>query len=112
MYLDREFILWIYKNEIALHLKKTYHCQIIQVYCYTQIALALARFKQRAESGERHLGHVDHLIYEEMERNLKKGNYEIFDTCDSTIKVNTTNFKDLNYELIFTEIQSYLSTDY
>jgi predicted kinase len=92
-------------------LKEIYHCQIIQFYCYTQTTLALAKFKQRAESGKRHLGHVDNLIYEEMERNFKKGNYEIFDPCDSTIRVNTTNFKDINYELIFTEIQSYLSTD-
>jgi predicted kinase len=93
------------------HLKEIYHCQIIQVHCYTQPTLALARFKQRAESGQRHPGHVDHLIYEVMERNFKRGNYEIFDICNSTIKVNTTNFKDINYELIFTEIQSYLSTD-
>jgi predicted kinase len=92
-------------------LREIYHCQIIQVHCYTQPILALARFKQRAEAGERHSGHVDHVIYEEMERNFKRGDYEIFDTGDSTIKVNTTNFQDINYELIFTEIQSYLSTD-
>lgn len=91
--------------------QEKYHCQIIQIYCYTQITLALARFKQRAESGKRHLGHVDHLIYEEMERNFKKDNFEIFDICDSTIKVNTTDFKNINYELIFTVIQSYLSTN-
>jgi predicted kinase len=90
-------------------LKEKYHCQIIQVYCYTQATLALARFKQRAESGERHLGHVDHLIYKEMERNFKKSNFEIFDICDSTIRVNTTSFKDINHELIFAKIQSHLS---
>jgi predicted kinase len=90
------------------YFKEKYHCQIIQVYCYTQITLALARFKQRAESGERHLGHVDHLIYEEMERNFKKENFEIFDICNFTIRVNTANFKDINYEFIFTKIKSYL----
>jgi hypothetical protein len=51
---------------------------LLQIYCYTSKTIALQRFKHRAISGERHPGHVDHLIYDEMGKNLKQGSYELF----------------------------------
>ena len=95
-------------TEKLKQLKDTYQCYLLQIHCYVEIPLALKRFKQRAESGERHPGHVDHLIYEEMELNLKQGGYEILDICDRTFKLDTTHFEHINYEAIFKMLQDYL----
>ena len=95
-------------TEKLKRLKAIYQCSLIQIHCYVEIPLALARFKQRAESGKRHPGHVDHLNYEEMKHNFNKGGYEIVDICDLTIKVNTTNFKEIDYHNILNQTQSYL----
>lgn len=89
-------------------LKEKYQCHLLQIYCWVSISLALGRFKQRAQSGARHPGHVDHLIYDEMEFNFKQGGYEILDICDQTLKVDTTNFEAINYHMIFSLIQKFV----
>ena len=89
-------------------IKEQYQCSLLQIYCHVGIPLALARFKQRAESGDRHSGHVDHLIYDEMELNFKQGGYEILDICDQTMRIDTTSFTDIDYQAIFATIGDYM----
>ncbi len=43
-----------------------------------------------------------------MEFNFKQGGYEILDICDQTLKVDTTNFEDIDYKAIFNIMQDYL----
>ena len=86
------------------YLKNKYQCYLLQIHCYVEIPLALSRFRERAESGNRHPGHVDHLIYEEIEYSLKKGGYEILDICNRTIRIDTTNF-DIDYTTIFQTVR-------
>ncbi|MGK7949981.1 MAG: AAA family ATPase [Xenococcaceae cyanobacterium] len=87
-----------------LNLKNKYQFNSLQIHCYTEIAIALQRFKHRATSGARHPGHVDHLIYEEMESNWKQVGYEILKVCDLTLKIDTTDFSLIDYEKIYTTI--------
>ena len=89
-------------------LKDKYQCYLLQIHCHIAILLALSRFKNRATSGERHPGHVDRLNYDEMEFNFKQGGYEIFGVCDRTLKVNTTDFEQIDYEAIFEVVQNCL----
>ena len=89
-------------------LKNKYQCYLLQIHCHVAIPLALSRFKNRAISGERHSGHVDHLNYDEMKFNFKQGGYEIFGVCDRTLKVDTTNFEAINYEAIFEVVRDCL----
>ena len=65
-----------------LNLKSKYQFNLLQIHCYTSVEIALQRFKNRAISGERHPGHADCLIYEEMETNWRRGGYEILAICD------------------------------
>lgn len=88
-------------TEKLKNLKNKYQCSLLQIHCYAPISLALARFKARSLSGDRHPGHVDHLILEEMEANWKQGGYEIVDICDRTLRVDATNFAEIDYENIF-----------
>lgn len=90
-----------------LNLQSKYRFSLLQIHCYTSEAIALQRFKNRAISGERHPGHVDHLIYDEMAENLKKGSYDL-DVGNDTLKIDTTNFNLIDYEKIFTTIETNL----
>ena len=89
-------------------LKDKYQCYLLQIHCHVAIPLALSRFKNRATSGERHPGHVDHLNYDEMEFNFKQGGYKILDICDCTLQVDTTDFEQINYEAIFEVVRDCL----
>ena len=91
-----------------LNLKSKYQFSLLQIHCYTSVEIALQRFKNRATSGERHPGHVDSLIYEEMEANWRRGGYQISDICDCTIPIDTTNFNLIDYEKIYTIINSFI----
>jgi hypothetical protein len=51
---------------------------------------------------------VDHLIYDEMAENLKKDSYEILDICNYTLKIDTTNFDLIDYDQIYTIIETSL----
>lgn len=90
-------------------IKNKHQCYLLQIHCYTEISLALSRFKHRATSKERHPGHVDSSIYDEMEYNFKQGGYEILDTCNATIKVDTTNFRILDRDDLVSRIQNYIA---
>lgn len=90
------------------NLKNKYQFNLIQIHCYTSIEIALQRFKNRATSGARHPGHVDRLIYEEIEANWRQGGYEILDVCDCTLKIDTTKFNLIDYEKIYTTIETNL----
>jgi predicted kinase len=98
-----------------LNLKHKYQFSLLQIHCYVEIAIALQRFKNRSRSLERHPGHVDHLIYEEMESNFKKGGYEILNICDReaypkgnhTIKIETSDFDSIDYQAIYQTIENY-----
>lgn len=89
-------------------LKDKYQCYLLQIHYYVEISLALSRFKHRAEFGNRHPGHVDHLIYEEMELLFKQGGYEILEICDRTLKIDTNNFKQIDYSTIFQTVREYI----
>jgi hypothetical protein len=91
-----------------LKLKSKYQFNLVQIHCYTSVEIALQRFKKRAVSEERHPGHVDCLIYEEMEENWRLGGYEILDICDRTIKIDTTDFNSIDYDKIYKIIEANL----
>ena len=95
-------------TEKLKNLKDKYQCYLLQIHCHVAIPLALSRFRNRVTSGERHPGHVDHLNYDEMEFNFKQGGYEIFGVCNRTLKVDTTNFEQIDYEAIFKVVRDCL----
>lgn len=88
-----------------LNLKNKYQFNLLQIHCYATTKVITQRFKNRAISGVRHPGHVDHLNNEEIKLNLKKGGYEILNICDLTMKIDTTNFNLIDYEKIYKAIE-------
>ena len=88
-----------------LNLKNKHQFNLLQIHCYAATEVILERFKNRAISGTRHPGHVDHLNNEEIKLNLQKGSYEIFKASDRSIKIDTTDFNLIDYEKIYTTIE-------
>lgn len=88
-----------------LALKERYGFEPFQILCKTEGEALLRRFKERAESGERHPGHVDHLNYEELKQVLLKGHHEKLDIGGEVVEVDTTDFHAIDYEGLLAAIR-------
>jgi len=95
-------------TEKFLNWQKKYGYEPIQIVCKTEGETLFKRFKKRAESGERHPGHVDHLNYDEFKKSLLKGEYKPLDIGGEMIEVDTTDFDKVDYKSIFEKINDKL----
>jgi hypothetical protein len=77
-----------------------------QIHCKARTEIIFERFKNRAESGERHPGHVDHLNYEEFQATLLAGNSQILDIGGKVVEIDTSDFQTIDYESLLKTIQS------
>ncbi len=65
----------------------------------------LERFKQRSESGERHLGHVDDQNYEEFKALLVNNTHQVLDIGGEVLEIDTTDFASIDYQSIFDAVR-------
>jgi predicted kinase len=75
----------------------------LQIRCMAEGAVLFERFKQRVNSGQRHLGHLDHLnipIYEPIVRDGPGPRNDFLDIGGERIDVETTDFAALDYDRI------------
>ncbi len=86
-------------------LQRKYRFETVQVLCRADGEVLLERFKQRAESGERHPGHVDHLNYDEFEAVLRQGGWDVLEIDGRVVTVDTTDFAAMDYGQIVNDIQ-------
>jgi len=91
-----------------LALKDKYNFQPFQIQCITDGEVLFERFKQRAESGNRHPGHGEHLQYEEARPVLLKGRYEYLEIGGPLIEVDTTDFAKIDYPGLFSSLKTFL----
>ncbi len=78
-------------------LKEKYSCEMIEILCHASGNILFERFKKRAESGERHPGHVDHLSYKEQEARLLKGRAGPLGV-GRLIEIDTSDWSKVNLE--------------
>ena len=95
-----------FANQKFKNLQDKYKFKTLQIICETKGEILLKRFKKRSESGERHPGHVDHLNYNEFEEILLKEEHLALNIGGEILKVNTTDFDQIDYNLIFKEIRN------
>ncbi|SRR6056297_1676388 len=74
-------------NEKWRFLLAKYPFNLLQVFCETREDIRQKRFISRNKSGERHLGHVDHLNYK-----ISFSDVSPIDCSDKLIRVNTDDF--------------------
>jgi hypothetical protein len=65
----------------------------------------LERFKQRAESGERHPGHVDRLNYDEFEAALRQDDWDALEIDGRVVTVDTTDFEAVDWGQVINDIK-------
>ena len=81
-------------------LKKEFNAESIQVICDANRETLFQRFKARSESGNRHPGHGDKEVLDELYLNLADNSSQILEIGGSVIEVDTTDFAQVNYQEI------------
>jgi predicted kinase len=87
-----------------LALKATVDFEPFQVQCIAAGDILFQRFKARAESGERHPGHVDHLNYAEWQATLRLNRHDALEIGGSVIEIDTTDFQQIDYDSLITTV--------
>ncbi len=95
-----------FESEKFLDLKKKYDFAPIQIQCRTDGKILFERFRRRAESGERHPGHVDSQNYEEFKKILLEGKFEKLDIGGEIIDIDTTDFAAIDYGRLYEKIRA------
>ncbi len=87
-----------YDTEQFLALKAKYDFEPLQICCMADGEVLFQRFKKRAESGDRHPGHVETLNLEEFKPVLLRGRDQVMDIGGTVVEVDTTDFEKVDYE--------------
>jgi predicted kinase len=96
-------------NQRFQALKEKYHAASIQIVCDSDRETLFQRFKSRADSGNRHPGHGDQDVLEELYASLKNNSLPILEIGGSVIEVDTTDFAKVDYQEILNQIKSLLT---
>ena len=81
----------------------------LQIRCMAEGAVLFERFKQRAASGKRHPGHLDHLnipIYEPIVWEGPSPRDQFLDIGGERIDIDTTDFAAVDYDAILALVQA------
>lgn len=98
-----------FANQRVNELQEKYNCTPFQIRCISDGEILFRRFKDRANTEERHEGHGDGDNLDEWEPILKKGKIEALNIDGEMIDVDTTNFENINYTEIFDAIKTKMS---
>lgn len=97
-----------FANARFLDLRRKCPFSVLQIHCCAAHQTLLARYHERARSGERHPGHVDRQVdlgFSEMLRQHRNGPLEI---GGETIMVDTTDFDAVAYASLLHTVQARL----
>jgi adenylate kinase family enzyme len=97
---------FIKKYEITKLMKilKKYNADCIEVYCTAEKQVLMDRFIKRDQSGDRHSGHIQHDVSEELNERLDNNTYGKLNLNDKIVLVDTTNFDTISIDVIINEI--------
>jgi hypothetical protein len=90
-------------------LKEQYNAESIQIVCDSDRQTLFQRFKTRAETANRHPGHGDQDVLEELYTNLANTSSQVLDISGSVIEVDTTDFSKVDYQGILKQVMKLLS---
>jgi predicted kinase len=88
-----------------LDLRENYSFTPFVIECRTDGQVLAERYLQRANTLERHAGHVDNLAYEELAPSLLDGRYEPLAIGGSVLEVDTTDFAQVDYQAILAAVK-------
>jgi predicted kinase len=85
-----------------------YRYHAIQFHCYSEERVLLERFQNRANTPERHPGHVDHLTLDDLRISLELSEYQPLALTGSVYEVNTTDFSRVDYGKLTQDFKAFL----
>src|SRR5690349_13484433 len=91
-----------------LAMKEKYNFEPFQIQCYTEGEVLFQRYKERAEAGIRHPGHVDEHTYEELRPVLLKGRLDPLEIGGELFELDTTDFSKIDYGSLFEALRAAL----
>lgn len=81
-----------------------YTFKTVEIHCETDRRVLHTRLKQRDESGERHPGHETAQMIEVIDKELADGTYGSLALGGCVIRVDTTDFEQVNYDAIISAV--------
>lgn len=83
-----------------------YGFDTVEVLLVSDPEVLFERFKARWSSGERHRGHADDERFSEFELRLKNDRQDALGISGNLIRIDTTDFKNINYESLKMQIKN------
>ncbi len=89
-----------------LDLKEKYNFLPFQIRCTTDGEILLDRFTKRANSDDRHPGHIDSGSLDEWRPILLQGKIEALNVGGEIFDIDTSDFNKVDYDKLFSAIKS------
>ena len=86
-----------------------HQARAIQIICQAPTEVLFQRFRQRAETGQRHEGHVDLSSLDELQASLQPQRPVQLQIEGPVISVDTTDFAMVDYETILEQVSSLMN---
>lgn len=90
-------------------LKEHYHAESIQIVCTSDRETLFQRFKSRADTANRHPGHGDQDVLEELYVNLASNPSQVLNIGGTVIEVDTTDFSSVDYQGILKQVKELIT---
>jgi len=89
-----------------------YHFMPIQIMCRAEEAELMRRFKKRAESGERHAGHLDHSMSDKFDMEQLVDTFQQpLDIGGHLLQVDSTDFQENDYQELLRAIEQLIDQE-
>jgi len=88
-----------------------HHADSIQIVCSSDRETLFERFRTRAEAGNRHPGHGDRDVLDELNVNLSSDDPQFLDLGGEVLEVDTTDFEKITYPAILKQVKSFLEKE-
>ena len=90
-------------------LKSKYFFFPIQIYCYADLDVLSQRYKERAETRERHPGHFDNLLLQSFLEDPSRYDLQPIDIAGAMFSINTTTHTPKDYDKLIVSISKSIS---
>ncbi len=92
-----------------LELAERVRAEIIQIICDANSEILFQRFNERTENDNRHPGHGDSEVQDELWKSLSRELSPKMDIGAKTIEVNTDDFSALDYPKILAKVKMHMN---
>lgn len=98
-----------FANQKFLDLKEKYDFDPLQIRCITDGEILLERFMKRANSDDRHPGHVDSWNLDEWQTILLQGKIETLNIGGEIIDIDTSDFNKIDFNELISVIKTVIN---